>query len=113
VANDYRDVQDWLPTSRLLVTYTAGPYADASQAAVIRQWLNDGGHWLGLHGTSGGKAVRRGEGDRRRTMVKLPHHEVLGGFFLNHPPVRRFRVDVHDGADGLTRDMPESFEVID
>lgn len=113
VANDFNDVQDWLPTSRLLITYTAGPYADAGPAGAIRRWLNDGGRWLGLHGTSGGKAVRRSETDHRRTMVKLAHHEVLGGFFINHPPVRRFSVDVHEGPDGLTRDLPSSFEVVD
>src|SRR5438445_1768840 len=31
VANDFADVEKWLPTSRLLVTYVAGPYPDAAQ----------------------------------------------------------------------------------
>jgi type 1 glutamine amidotransferase len=113
VANDFSDVENWLPISRLLITYTAGPIADAAQAASIKRWMEDGGHWLGLHGTSGGKAVRVSEESRRRKMVKLPHHEVLGGFFINHPPVRRYNVDVLDTADDFTRDLPTSFEVID
>ena len=113
VANDFSDVEDWLPISRLLITYTAGPFADVDQAAAIGRWLHEGSHWLGLHGTSGGKAARRSETDHRRTMVKLPHHDVLGGFFLNHPPVRRFNVNVHDGGDALTRDLPVCFEVVD
>jgi type 1 glutamine amidotransferase len=113
VAQDFNDVENWLPISRLLITYTAGPIADEVQANAIKRWMEDGGHWLGLHGTSGGKAVRVSEESRRRKMVRLPHHEALGGFFINHPPVRRFNVDVRDGADAFTRDLPASFEVID
>jgi uncharacterized protein len=113
VGNDFTDVERWLPISKLLITYVAGPYPDAEQTKAIRQWLYEGGTWIGLHGTSGGRAARMGEGDRRRRMVKLDHHETLGGFFLNHPPVRRFRVDVGDAQDDITRDVPQSFEVID
>jgi type 1 glutamine amidotransferase len=111
-ANDFVDIDRWLPISRLLITYVAGPYPDAGQSESIRQWLEDGGHWLGLHGTSGGRAVRVAE-DRRRRMLKLDHHTVLGGFFLNHPPIRRFRVDVGDASDTLTNGLPQSFEVTD
>jgi hypothetical protein len=47
-------------------------------------------------------------------MVKMSHHETLGGFFINHPPVRRFQVDVAEGEEGvLTRGLPRAFEVID
>ena len=112
VAGDYHDAWKWLPVSRLLITYTAGPYANAEQAELIRQWLEDGGRWVGLHGTSGGKAVRV-DGSRHRRFVKEQHHEVLGGFFLTHPPIRRFRVDVGDGPDTLLDNLPNSFEVED
>jgi uncharacterized protein len=113
VGNDFTDVQRWLPISKVLITYVAGPYPDAEQTRAIRTWLESGGCWIGLHGTSGGRAVRVGDGERRRRMMKLDHHETLGGFFLNHPPVRRFTVNVGDSDDALTRDMPQSFEVID
>ena len=113
VSTDFGDVEKWLTRSRLLITYVAGPYPDAGQTRAIRQWMEDGGHWLGLHGTSGGRAARISETDRRRTMVKLEHHEALGGFFINHPPVRRFNVNVHDASDSLTDGVPETFEVID
>src|SRR5260221_3362804 len=63
VANDFADVEKWLPVSRLLITYVAGPYPDATQCQVIEQWLEAGGHWLGLHGTSGGRA-QQGAGVR-------------------------------------------------
>ena len=93
--NDFSDIDRWLPSAQLMITYVAGPYLDDKQNQVVRRWLDDGGHWLGLHGTSGGKATRLGEG-RRRRMVKTSHHDTLGGFFLSHPPIRKFRVDVVD-----------------
>jgi len=69
VANDFVDVEKWLPVSRLLITYVAGPYPDAAQCGAIERWLEAGGHWLGLHGTSGGRAERV-EGTRQRRTVK-------------------------------------------
>ena len=113
VANDFTDISKWLPDSQLLITYVAGPYPDEVQDEVIRQWLEAGGRWLALHGTSGGKAVRVGENRSARKMVKTSHHDTLGSFFLNHPPLRKFRVNVTDREHVLTRDLPASFEVID
>jgi type 1 glutamine amidotransferase len=115
VANDFDDVEKWLPGRQLLVTYVSGPYPGPEQDRFIRGWLAEGGRWLGLHGTSGGKAVRvqTEEGRTRRRMVRLDHHETLGGFFLNHPPVRRFRVDVAAPEHPLVRGLPPSFEVAD
>jgi len=112
VANDYRDLGTWLPISRLLVSYTAGPCLDDAQCEQVEAWMSAGGRWLALHGASGGKAERIPGSDRRR-MVRLKHHDVLGGFFLNHPPVRRFRVDVADAGHPVTAGVDASFEVID
>lgn len=109
VSGDYADVGAWLDGADLLITYVAGPFPDKTQNAMIRTWLENGGRWLGLHGTSGGKAIRVEGG---RAMVKSDHHKTLGSFFLNHPPVRRFEVKVatdHPLAHGL----PPSFEVAD
>lgn len=112
-SNDFADIEKFLPGCALLLTYVAGPYPDAEQNRFLKTWLEDGGRWLGLHGTGGGKAAPVG-GDRRvRQMVKAPHHETLGAFFLNHPPVRKFRVDVVDSHHALTRGLPASFDVMD
>jgi len=113
VANDFTDVATWLPDSQLLITYVAGPHPDDAQNQVIRQWLEEGGRWLALHGTSGGKAVRVGVERRARQMVKTSHHATLGSFFLNHPPLRKFVVQVTDREHVLTKNLPASFEVID
>ena len=110
VANDFSDIEKWLPISRLLITYVAGPYPDAARCHAIQQWLEAGGHWLGLHGTSGGRAERV-EGMRQRRTVKTEHHALLGSFFLTHPPLCRFRVDVTEHP--LTRGLGASFDVED
>lgn len=112
VANDFADVEKWLPVSQLLITYVAGPYPDATQTQAIQTWLEAGGRWLALHGTSGGRA-QRVEGARMRRTIKTEHHAVLGSFFLTHPPICEFRVEVKDAASPLTRGLGGSFVVED
>ena len=112
VANDFADITKWLPVSSLLITYVAGPYPDATQTRELQAWVETGGHWLGLHGTSGGRAERV-EGVRQRRTVKTEHHALLGSYFLTHPPLCKFRVDVRDAAHPLTQGLGDSFEVED
>ena len=112
VANDFVDVERWLPLSRLLITYVAGPYPDAAQTGAMRQWLEAGGHWLALHGTSGGRAERV-DGMRNRRTVKTEHHALLGSRFLTHPPICEFRVEVSAADSPLTRGLGTSFVVED
>ncbi len=113
VTNDFTDIAKWLPTCQLLITYVAGPYPNDQENQAIRQWLEGGGRWFALHGTSGGKAMRVGEERKSRQMVKTSHHATLGSFFLNHPPLRKFRVAVTDRHHALAKDLPAAFEVID
>lgn len=113
VGNDFADIARWLPTSQLLITYVAGPYPSDEQDQLIRQWLQAGGRWLALHGTSGGKAAAVNGQRRVRKMVKGNYHATLGSFFLNHPPLRKFRVDVADREHPVTRGLPASFETMD
>jgi uncharacterized protein len=112
VANDFTDLEKWLPLSQLLITYVAGPYPDAGQCRALKQWLDAGGYWLALHGTSGGRAERV-EGTRQRRTVKTEHHALLGSCFLTHPPICKIRVDVSASDHPLTRGLAASFEVED
>ncbi len=113
VSSDYADLDRWLAPARLLVTYVAGPVPSDEDHAQLRGWLEGGGRWLALHGSSGGKAARvERDGRRARIMVSQPHHRTLGGFFLNHPPVRRFTVTVA-GEHPLTANVPATFEAVD
>ena len=113
VSGDFADIDGWLPKSSLLISYVAGPFLDAEQSERVAEWLKAGGRWLALHGTSGGRAIPLPDGSPGRMMSKARHHEVLGAFFLNHPPIRKFRVDVHTSDHPLTRGLPDSFEVMD
>jgi uncharacterized protein len=112
VANDFADVEKWLPVSQLLITYVAGPYPDAAQSRTIEGWLEAGGHWVGLHGTSGGRAERV-EGTRQRRTVRTEHHAVLGSRFLTHPPICKIHVAISPTDHPLTRGLGTSFEVED
>lgn len=111
VGNDFSDLAKWLPHSRLLVTYVAGPYPDADQCAGLKSWLEAGGHWLALHGSSGGRAERV-EGLSQRRTVRTDHHALLGSMFLTHPPACGFRVDVQDDHP-VTQGIVKSFDVED
>ena len=110
VSNDFADVEKWLPVTQLLITYVAGPYPDTAQCRAIQRWMEAGGRWLGLHGTSGGRAERV-EGIRQRRTVKTEHHALLGSRFLTHPAICRIRVDVSDTVSPLTRGLGTSFDV--
>ena len=113
VSSDYRDLEDWLPRADFLVTYVAGPMPDEAQCRALRAWIEQGGRWFALHGTSGGKAAPLPDGRPGRAMQRAPHHDLLGCFFLNHPPIRRFRVDVGETSHALTEGLPASFDVAD
>src|SRR5262245_13798948 len=112
VGNDFADVEKWLPVSQLLITYAAGPYPDAAQCRALERWLEAGGRWLALHGTSGGRAERV-EGMRQRRTVKTEHHALLGSYFLTHPPICKIHVEVRGGDSALTRGLGASFDVED
>jgi len=112
VANDFADMEKWLAVSSLLVSYVAGPYPDDGQCAHLHQWLEAGGHWLALHGTSGGRAERV-DGLAQRRTVRTEHHSLLGSMFLTHPPACRFRVDISDTRHPFTKGLGSSFEVED
>jgi type 1 glutamine amidotransferase len=112
VSSDFADIAKFLPGSRLLITYVAGPYPDAEQCRAMRDWLEAGGFWLALHGTSGGRA-QRVEGVRHRRTIKMAHHELLGCCFLTHPPICEIRVEVRDRDSPLTQGLGTSFVVED
>ena len=113
VSNDFTDLAKWLSGSQLLITYVAGPHPNEEQNHALRLWLESGGRWLALHGTSGGRAAPVSEQNRARKMVKGSHHATLGGFFLNHPPVRKFQVHVVERNHQITKGLPSSFDVMD
>lgn len=113
VSSDFQDLVARLPKTDFLVTYVAGPMPDDAQCDALLEWLAQGGRWLALHGTSGGKAVPLPDGRPGRIMKRSRHHDVLGAYFLNHPPIRRFQVERASAEHPVTDGLPASFEVAD
>ncbi len=114
VSGDFTDCHKWIADCQLLVCYVAGPFADEHESGVILDWLDDGGRWLALHGSTGGMPERTSDrADGRRRMAKLPYHETLGGYFMTHPPIREMNVTVADHNHPLTYNLPDSFFVKD
>ena len=52
ISSNFADLETWLPTSQLLVTYTSGPFPSDAELTHLNTWLEEGGRWLALHGTS-------------------------------------------------------------
>ena len=113
VSGDFRDLDTYLPKSRVLITYVAGPYMEDHQNREVREWLEQGGRWLGLHGTSGGRHEPDPDRPGARRMMKMPYHDTLGAHFSHHPPLQRLTVDVTDPAHPLAKGLPASFDVLD
>ena len=113
VSGDFRDIETYLPESALLISYLAGPYLEDEQNLKVREWLEQGGRWLALHGTSGGRHEPDPDRPGLRRMMKLPYHDTLGSHFSHHPPLRRITIDVADTAHPLARGLPTSFDVFD
>ena len=53
VANDFQDLERWLPGADFLVTYVAGPYPAGAGNEALSNWLQNGGRWFALHGRPG------------------------------------------------------------
>ena len=113
VANDFEDIERWLPATHFLLTYVAGPYPSGAGNDALSEWVHQGGRWFALHGTAGGKAIKlERDGVTVKQMVKAEHHQTLGCFFLNHPPISEFQVAV-TGDHRVTRGLPPRFAVQD
>jgi len=88
VANNFQDLERWLPGADFLVTYVAGPYPAGAGNEALSNWLQNGGRWFALHGTSEGKAVKtKHQGRPVKKMLKAEHHQTLGCFFTQSPTV--------------------------
>lgn len=115
-SNDYSELERWLEPAKLMVSYCSGPFATAEQTEQIQKWLEKGGKWVALHGSSGGvaKRIEGGKEDAhpfggQRKFVKQRFHETLGAFFVNHPPIHEFKVKVTDTSHPVTQGVPAEF----
>ena len=120
VAEDYRDVEA-IAESRLLLTYTCDVCPTVEQQDALARFLDRGGRWFGLHGTSAmlefvGEPIETdgivipGKVDTPRKAPALS--DMLGNHFVSHPPIQPIRVTVADPSHPLVRGI-DPFEVQD
>ena len=116
VSASYNRIDAFLRGTNLLLTYTAGPLPNEEETNSLEKFLNNGGTWVSLHGSAGGFAQKPlpGEGKWRRVQ-KFKYHELMGGVFLNHPPHRKFTLDIshNSNVEHLTDGLPTHFETVD
>ena len=126
-ASDYSNLDKWLKHAHILISYSSGPIADEENTKVLQQWLENGGRMIGIHGTSGGYARKITSNDEfknalypgkvhkhgPREWMKKPFHDTLGAFFMAHPPIHTFPVDVIDTSHTVTKGLPERFDLED
>lgn len=109
VACDYSNTER-LSECRFLVTYCCDLMPSPEETVFIKNWLDQGGKWLALHGTN---SILRfiPEGvdtpDERPDVMK-----ILGTQFKAHPPIGTFTVEVANNKHELTVGI-EDFEIED
>jgi hypothetical protein len=118
VFEDYESIAA-LRGAQSLVTYTCDVVPSLAAQEALRRWLEQGGRWYALHGSNTilrylSGAIGDADDPLRFAVPDLAPHfaETLGSLFISHPPYRRYRVEVADGAHPLTRGL-QPFETED
>jgi len=94
VGSDYEDV-DAITASQFLVSYTCDIRPSEQAQIAIRDWVNQGGRWLALHGTN--SALDLNPPNPVSSPRCLPvWAELLGTQFVSHPPIQPFPVELAD-----------------
>lgn len=109
VAADYEDT-DAIAACRLLVSYTCDVRPSPSAQDAIRQWVQDGGRWMALHGTN---SVLERTPPTWTAPRDIPvWADTLGSQFVAHPPIEPYRVSAVDSSHWLVEGI-ESFDTDD
>ena len=110
VGSDYEDV-DSIAASQFLVSYTCDIRPSEQAQIAIRDWVNEGGRWLALHGTN--SALDLNPPNPVSTPRCFPvWAELLGTQFISHPPIQPFPVELADPDHWLVEGI-DPFETDD
>ncbi|SFV15221.1 ThuA domain-containing protein [Pseudoduganella namucuonensis] len=110
VFEDYANL-DAIRNASFLVTYTCDVVPSLEQQEALRGWVEGGGRWYALHGTS--SILRFLSNGLVDSPNWAPHlMETLGSQFIAHPPIGPYRVEVADAGHALVRGI-EPFDVTD
>ncbi len=109
VVADYEDAAS-IAAGAFLVSYTCDVRPSESAQRAIRDWVEGGGRWLALHGTSAALDLPRPAGVEAPRVFPL-WAETLGSQFVAHPPIHPYPVEIADpehwlvtGIDGFETD---------
>ena len=110
VQPDYEDAEA-IAAGSILVSYTCNvrPSLEAQQR--IRQWVQDGGRWVALHGTNSALDVGTPNGVDSPRVFPL-WADTLGSQFVAHPPIAPYLVELSDPDHWLVAGI-EPFETDD
>jgi type 1 glutamine amidotransferase len=110
VQPDYEDAEA-IAAGSILVSYTCNvrPSIEAQQR--IRQWVQDGGRWVALHGTNSALDVGTPKGVDSPRVFPL-WADTLGSQFVAHPPIAPYLVELSDPDHWLVNGI-EPFETDD
>ncbi len=95
----------------MIVTYTCDVVPSLAAQEVLKAWLEKGGRWYALHGTSSIlRLLDNGLWDAPRWAPLFV--EMLGNQFISHPPIEPYRVTVTDPGHPLVEGV-EPFDTTD
>ncbi|MGI9053644.1 MAG: ThuA domain-containing protein [Ilumatobacteraceae bacterium] len=92
VQPDYEDAEA-IAAGSILVSYTCDVRPCEEAQRRIRQWVEDGGRWIALHGTNAALDLPRPNGVEAPRLFPL-WAETLGSQFVAHPPIQPYRVEL-------------------
>jgi len=101
-ASDFpSDVAELASYDAVVWNNTTGSVLDADQRAAFREYINDGGGYVGVHAAADTHYDWEWYGD------------LVGAYFSDHPPVQPARINVTDGAHPSTAHLPAVWAVED
>jgi hypothetical protein len=110
VQPDYEDV-DGITSAEILVSYTCDVRPSEKAQRAIRDWVENGGRWVALHGTNSALTLGGPNGVESPRVFPL-WAETLGSQFVAHPPIQPYTVAVSDPSHWLVAGI-ESFDTDD
>lgn len=110
VQPDYEDTSG-IAKSSILVSYTCDVRPSEKAQSEIREWVQNGGRWVALHGTNAALTLGGPDGvDAPRCFPSWA--DTLGSQFVAHPPIQPYTVEVSDPSHWLVAGI-ESFDTDD
>jgi len=110
VFEDYENVAA-IEAADMIVSYTCDIVPSLVAQEALRRWLERGGRWYALHGTSSIlRLLDNGLWDAPRWAPLFM--DLLGNQFLSHPPIEPYRVTVADPDHPLVAGV-EPFDTTD